>query len=97
MDSLMSVELKSLLEVSTGRSLPSTLTFNYPTIHELAGYLEATVLPPVADTGGSLPETSRAAFSPSDDVSPAGTETAIDGLSEDELAGLLSQRLNRLK
>ena len=38
MDSLMAVELKSLLEKDTALSLPSTLTFNYPTIGDLAGY-----------------------------------------------------------
>jgi len=41
MDSLMSVELKKRLERGAGRRLPSTLTFNYPNIRALAGYLTA--------------------------------------------------------
>src|SRR5205814_2969352 len=40
MDSLMSVELKSRLEASLGRPLPSTLTFNYPNVGALVDYLE---------------------------------------------------------
>ena len=39
MDSLMAVELKRSLEAGTGLQLPSTLTFNYPTIRAMAGYL----------------------------------------------------------
>jgi acyl carrier protein len=39
MDSLMSVELKTRLEKSIGKPLPSTLTFNYPTIAELTEYI----------------------------------------------------------
>ncbi len=40
MDSLMSVELKRRLEQGTGRTLPSTLTFNYPNVGALTGFLE---------------------------------------------------------
>lgn len=40
MDSLMSVELKRRLEQGTERTLPSTLTFNYPNIGALTGFLE---------------------------------------------------------
>jgi acyl carrier protein len=39
MDSLMSVELKRRLERGFGASLPATLTFNYPNIRALAGFL----------------------------------------------------------
>ena len=51
MDSLMAVELKSRLEKDTGLSLPSTLTFNYPTINDLAGYLTEQTLPSGASSG----------------------------------------------
>ena len=44
MDSLMSVELKGRLERSLGVPLPSTLTFNYPTISKLADYLLNEIL-----------------------------------------------------
>jgi acyl transferase domain-containing protein/acyl carrier protein len=44
MDSLMSVELKRRLERGFGASLPATLTFNYPNIRALAGFLLARLL-----------------------------------------------------
>jgi acyl carrier protein len=40
MDSLMSVELQHRLERGIGRSLPSTLTFNYPSVSLLATFVE---------------------------------------------------------
>ena len=43
MDSLMSVELGRRLERGVGRKLPSTLTFNYPNIGELAAFLDREV------------------------------------------------------
>jgi acyl carrier protein len=43
MDSLMSVELRSRLERRAERKLPSTLTFNYPNVTALAGYLDTIV------------------------------------------------------
>ncbi len=88
LDSLMSVELKTQLERQVGRSLPSTLTFNYPTIHDLAGYLETQVL----------------AIVPAEEPTPAAAPTVaapsngdIDDLSEDELAKRLLQRLGQLR
>ncbi len=44
MDSLMAVELKSLLQTRLGCSLSSTVAFDYPTIDTLAGYLLTDVL-----------------------------------------------------
>jgi hypothetical protein len=90
MDSLMAVELKSLLEKDTALSLPSTLTFNYPTIGDLAGYfmkqlsLEDPPPQPVvaADTSSA----------PSADSLPAS-----DALTEDELSDLLIRKLQELK
>ena len=35
----MAVELKRSLEAGIGLRLPSTLTFNYPTIRAMAGFL----------------------------------------------------------
>ena len=43
MDSLMAVELRNHLQASIGRSLPSTLAFDRPTISALAGYLEPLI------------------------------------------------------
>ena len=39
MDSLMSVELKTRLEKRFGTRLPATLTFNYPSVTAVAGYI----------------------------------------------------------
>jgi acyl carrier protein len=44
MDSLMAIELKTRLEESLGRSLPSTLAFDSPTVEDLAAYLAREVL-----------------------------------------------------
>ncbi len=97
MDSLMSVELKTRLERQVGCALPSTLTFNYPTIADLAGYLQEQVL-----SAGEL-ESSRAAIpnAPAPQTPAAGGPTAangdIDALSEDELAERLMERLRQLQ
>jgi myxalamid-type polyketide synthase MxaE and MxaD len=95
MDSLMSVELKARIEVAVGVALPSTLTFNYPNIDALAGYLVEHVLAP-AD-GADLRDDGSA--TPVADESPvrAATTTATDDLSDDELASLLADRLGRLR
>ncbi|HEX2905542.1 MAG TPA: acyltransferase domain-containing protein [Phototrophicaceae bacterium] len=86
MDSLMSVELKSRLEASVEQTLPSTLTFNYPTVADLTDYLETQVL------AAKLAEAPAAAS-----VSSAPPVEAVaddmDELSEDELAALLSKKL----
>ena len=86
LDSLMSVDLKGRLENSLGQSLPSTLTFNYPTVAELAGYLLERICPPEAPA----PAPSEAAHAP---VSTDTRADAFDDLSEDELASLLSKKL----
>jgi NAD(P)-dependent dehydrogenase (short-subunit alcohol dehydrogenase family)/acyl carrier protein len=95
MDSLMSVELKGRIEVAVGTNLPSTLTFNYPSIAALAGYVATEVLPEPARPGtGTLPihET---------DGGPApaaeAPTTTTDDLTEDELAAMLARRLAGLR
>jgi acyl carrier protein len=90
MDSLMSIELKANLEASVGCSLPSTLTFNYPTIHALATYLCDEVLG-VAARGETLP--ARSVVQP---VAVAPTAGEHDDLTEDELAELLAAKLAQL-
>lgn len=105
MDSLMSVELKTRLERQVGRSLPSTLTFNYPTIHDLAGYLEEQVLAMLPGEPPATPLPAVGQGSPLErvtDESMAGVsddENAreIDDLSEDELAQRLMERLSQLR
>jgi acyl transferase domain-containing protein/acyl carrier protein len=77
MDSLMSVELKNRLEREVGQPLPSTLTFNYPSVRALAGYLVAAAAPAAAVR----------------DTPPS--DLALDDMSEDDLALLLSAHLER--
>ncbi len=90
MDSLMSVELKSRLERGLSHPLPSTLTFNYPNVGALAAFIEAEVLggAPVFD---AQPPAAVDAITGS-----IGGDEDRDELTEDELAGLLAERLNRL-
>lgn len=105
MDSLMSVELKTRLERQVGRALPSTLTFNYPTISDLAGYLEKQVLGPVL-AAASAAASAAAEPAPSAPAEPAPAPAAasapadegeLDELSEDELAARLMQRLSQFR
>jgi acyl carrier protein len=39
-DSLTSVELRNLLRTRTGKALPSSVVFDYPTVTQLAGYVD---------------------------------------------------------
>ena len=94
MDSLMSVELKGHIEIAAGRRLPSTLTFNYPTVNALAGFL-------LDELAADLPHDGTAATGSSQDVPDAGDPepppASTDDLSEDDLADLLSSRLAALR
>jgi acyl carrier protein len=89
MDSLMSVELKTRLEKSIGRSLPSTLTFNYPTIAELADYLLSKLFP-VDNVVQASQEVEIEEIVPIE-------EDEMDDFSEDELADLLMKKLKGLQ
>ena len=88
MDSLMSVELRKRLERGTGRKLPSTLTFNYPSINALAGFLlrELLAIAPASGTAKAEPAVVVASAA----VLDAGD---LDALSESELELRLLERL----
>jgi acyl transferase domain-containing protein/acyl carrier protein len=93
MDSLMAVELKGRLERSLNVPLPSTLTFNYPTIQALTNYLLSEVLQ--FDTAPSSEQ-----IAPIPPAAPVKVESVLqpsEALSEDEVSILLLQRLERMQ
>ncbi|MFI7178507.1 type I polyketide synthase [Streptomyces spororaveus] len=69
-DSLTAVELRNLLGDATGRRLPATLVFDYPTATALAGYLREEIVGDLTDAG------TPSALVPS--VTAAGTAGAAD-------------------
>jgi acyl carrier protein len=95
MDSLMSVELRKRLERGAGRKLPSTLTFNYPNVLALAGFLEREIVI-VESAASAAPEPASASASASAPV-PAPATGDIDSLSDDELEARLLARLSEMR
>ncbi len=87
LDSLMSVELKRRLETVVGVPLPSTLTFNYPTISAIAGFLEETLF--AADESEGRREDPAV-------VVGALLPAIADDASESDLEAALLARLERL-
>jgi len=73
--------LKGRLQKAAGISLPSTLTFNYPSVRALSRYLLEQLAP-------QLPE--------QDPEPPAVASPDIDRRSEDELAMLLAAALKTI-
>ncbi|HSI39297.1 MAG TPA: type I polyketide synthase [Xanthobacteraceae bacterium] len=90
MDSLMSVELKRRLEQGAGRSLPSTLTFNYPNIGALATYLGKTLVVAEAAPAAAAKEVEA---TPTPATSTAAVSTDLDTLSTEDLQARLMARL----
>jgi hypothetical protein len=91
MDSLMSVELKSRLERAVGKPLPATLTFNYPSVAALIGFLGTDIL------GWGLPGTpTSAATSPAPHAGETVEATEGDE-TEEELAAQLARKLKDLQ
>jgi hypothetical protein len=84
----MLVELKSRLERGLGHELPTTLTFNYPTVEAITDFL-------MRDMPGLQDEPDVQATMPAAADEPAATGVALDDLSEDELASMLAEKLAR--
>ena len=84
MDSLMTVEFKSRLERTLRHSLPTTLTFKYPTVIAIADFLMREI------PGFAVPAAAAPAGTPAAAPAAAG---ALDQMSEDELATLLAEKL----
>lgn len=93
LDSLMSVELKRRLEAAVGQTLPSTLTFNYPNVVALTGFLDellfANAEQPTTETTAAPSAVSRA---PDRD-----RRQDHDELSDDQLEAELLARLEKLR
>jgi acyl carrier protein len=87
MDSLMSVELRARLERVVGKKLPSTLTFNYPNVRALTGYLIGVIAPRPAEPAPAAPTP----------AAPPAPRASTDSQSEDDLAALLSDALKSLE
>ncbi|MEI2579701.1 type I polyketide synthase [Scytonema sp. PRP1] len=85
-DSLSAVELKNRLDSALGRSLRSTLIFDYPTLDALVEYLALEVLEMGFDN-----ETALELQEPDEKVD--SLSDALDSLSQDEIATLLAQEL----
>jgi len=95
MDSLMSIDLKGRLEKGSGLSLPTTLTFNYPSVRALAGFIGSKV---------SEEEASASTAAVARQIEPNATSAEtmvstldVDSLDEDDLTALLAQKLSRLR
>ncbi|ARV62851.1 short-chain dehydrogenase [Nostocales cyanobacterium HT-58-2] len=91
MDSLMAIDLKSRLDESLGTTLPSTITFECPTIADLVKYLGREILgwenSSVSNVISSSDEEVRAATI--EEIQQLTTE-AVEALIAEELAGLES-------
>ena len=82
LDSLLSIELRNSLSACLGRSLPATLSFNYPTLNTLTGFILRDVL--VAAQPKSI--------GPKVDSSQTRLVDDIEALSDEEVDRLLSAR-----
>jgi acyl carrier protein len=92
MDSLMSVELKSSLERAFGAPLPSTLTFNYPSVRALSQFLWTDILMSGEPAAGTDPASPPGSLVEPPTEARAAAED-LDDLSEDELEAMLASRL----
>jgi acyl carrier protein len=90
LDSLMAVELRNKLSQSTGKTLPATLLFEYPTIASLGEYLSGEVLGIDA-----APVETPAMMAQLPVETPLDT-SSLDDLSEEELAEMLKNKLGRI-
>jgi acyl transferase domain-containing protein/acyl carrier protein/ubiquinone/menaquinone biosynthesis C-methylase UbiE len=89
MDSLMSVQLKGYLEKSIGGTLPSTLTFTYPTVNALTDFLLAHVLKLSTTTSVDVP-------SANENKEAQLLDESLEALTEEEIKTMLGAELSSL-
>ncbi|WP_315788436.1 acyltransferase domain-containing protein [Fischerella sp. JS2] len=87
MDSLMVVQLRDQLKTSFGHSLSATVTFNYPNIEALAGYLAKEIFSVSEEADNFLILNNNNL-----DV----TATMLENFSEAEMEALLLQKLQSI-
>ncbi len=103
MDSLTSIQLRRTLEAEVERSLPATLTFNFPTIAALTEFLAKELsAAPVTATGLAPERVAIPRSAVAHDSLPAGAlaaaETCDDVIaSEDELLDLLASKVEQVR
>jgi len=88
LDSLMAVELRNALAAITGRTLPATIAFDYPTAEAISRHLLSLLVSEpsaVAATRGRI------------DKAPDVAHADIAALSDDEAAELLLQELDGVR
>ncbi len=91
LDSLMAVELRNSLGAAAGRSLPTTLLFDHPTIEALVDFLMVQLAPP-SPAPSPEPEASNGARRAGGDAHLAADLAA---LSDEEAEALLLDELSR--
>jgi acyl carrier protein len=85
MDSLLTLELRNRLQTSLACSLPTTLTFNYPTIEALVAYLAEAVL---TIEPAVIPEAKR----PGENAEIGAMLAEVDQMTDEAVQQLLRRR-----
>ncbi len=85
-DSLMAVELRTLLSagLELNQPLPATLIFDYPSIDDIARYLQKIALP-----GDETPSAAK----PAPEMTVKLNAAAIEDLTDEEIEALLLEKL----